>query len=202
MLLNNIHNDFWIGRGEYSKTLVVAYDLVIDRKGDTKVCSVAPNDGIAFTTELEEADVHSTNGMRMTRSGKSVICHICGKNHYANRCPDREEIVSKKKAEKVEDTPKKESTPKKASVNVTIGEDWGDGTDYGGLMFCQVTAETATNKTLNLEYQHALSQSGGHIRPTWVLLDNQSTVNMFSNRRLLKNIRRSNIDLDIFSTGV
>ena len=42
-------------------------------------------------------------------------------------------------------------------------------------MFCQVT----------------LGQSGGHIKPTWVLIDNQYTMDMFSNKRLLKNIRKS-----------
>ena len=47
-----------------------------------------------------------------------------------------------------------------------------------------------------------LSQSGGHISPTWVLLENQSTVKVFSNRHLLKNMSKSDRDLEIFSTGV
>ena len=70
-------------------------------------------------------------------------------------------------------------------------------------MLYQVTAETAvTNKNLKIEkYQHVLSQSGGHVIPTWVLLDNQFTVYVFSNRRLLKNIRKSDRGLAIFSTG-
>ena len=68
---------------------------------------------------------------------------------------------------------------------MTIGEDWGDDTNYGGLMFCQVT----------------LVQSGGNIKPTWVLIDNQSTVDVFSNRSLLKKIRKSDRSLAIFSTG-
>ena len=80
-----------------------------------------PKDGVAFTTESEETDVHSTDGMRMARSGKPVICHICGKNHYANMYPDREESASEKKAETVEYTPNKENTLEKALVNVTIG---------------------------------------------------------------------------------
>ena len=53
---------------------------------------------------------------------------------------------TEKKSEQVKDTPKKESAPTKASVNVTIREDWGGDTDYRSLIFCQVTAETATNK--------------------------------------------------------
>ena len=35
----------------------------------------------------------------------------------------------------------------------------------------------------NVEMQH-----GGHLPPEWILLDNQSTVDMYTNRRLLKNI--------------
>ena len=105
-----------------------------------------PNDGVAFTTESEEVDVHATDVMKLTRSGKPVICHICGNNRYANMCPYREERSPKKKAEKVKDTPNKESAPTKASVNGTIGEDWRYNNDYRGQIFCQVMAETATNE--------------------------------------------------------
>ena len=52
-------------------------------------------------------------------------------------------------------------------------------------MFCQVM----------------LGQSGGHIKPTWFLIDKQSNVGVFSNRRLLKNIRKLDRSLAIFSTG-
>ena len=52
-----------------------------------------------------------------------------------------------------------------------------------------------------VEHQFALSLSGGHINPTWVLFDNQSTVGVFSNRRLLKNIRKCDRALVILSTG-
>ena len=51
-----------------------------------------------------------------------------------------------------------------------IAEDWGDDTNYGGLVFCKLTAVTVVEK------KYALSQSGGHISPTWVLLDNQSNM--------------------------
>ena len=151
--------------------------------------------------ELEEADVNATNGTKMTQARNPVICHICGKKHYKKRCPYREESASDKKAEKVEDIPNKESAPKKPSINVTIEEDWGDNTDCSNLMLFQVTAEITTDKNLNMEYQHTLSQSGGNMNPTWVLLDNQSTVEVFSNRRILKNIRKSDRELEIFFTG-
>ena len=78
-----------MGRDEHPKTLTSAYDLETNWKRDTKGVGVTPNDGVAFTAEVEEAGVHATDGVKMLRIGKSVICHICGNNHYTNRFPDR-----------------------------------------------------------------------------------------------------------------
>ena len=182
-LLKELYNAFCIGRDEYPKTLTPAYDMAINQKGDTKGVGVTPNDDVPFTTKSEEAEVHTADRVKMTQTGKTVICHICEKNHYANRCLDREYGTPGNKSDKTKDTLIKETPPTKASVNLTIREDWVDDTNYGGLMFCQVKPGTAVDQ------QHTLSQSGGHINPTWDLLDNQSTVEVFSNRRLLKNIR-------------
>ena len=74
--------------------------------------------------------------------------------------------MSDKNTENVDDTPKKESAPEKASVNITIGEDWGDNTNYSSLMVYQVTEDTVPNKTLKMEYQHVMSYSGGNMSPT------------------------------------
>ena len=74
-----------MGHDEYPKTLTDAYELEINWKGDTKGARVTPNDGVALITKPEEADVHATGVMKLERTGKPVICHICGKNHYAKR---------------------------------------------------------------------------------------------------------------------
>ena len=78
-LLNDLHNTFRMGRNDYPKTLTSAYNLSINWKGDTKGVGVTPNDGVAFTTESEEAEIHATNRVKMTRTCKLVICHRCGK---------------------------------------------------------------------------------------------------------------------------
>ena len=67
VMLNNLHNAFLMGRKKYPKMFIDAYDLAINWKGDTKGPRVTPNDGIAFTTKSEEADVHTTDMMKMTR---------------------------------------------------------------------------------------------------------------------------------------
>ena len=85
VLINNMHNNFCMGCDKYPKTLTDAYDLIINWKGDTKGIGMTPDDGVAFTTESEEADVHATDRVKIAQTGKPVICHIYVKNHYANR---------------------------------------------------------------------------------------------------------------------
>ena len=74
-----------MGNEKYPKTLTAAYCLEINWKGCTKGPSVTPNDGVAFTTKSEEADVNATDRTKLTQMGNPVICHICRKNHYVNR---------------------------------------------------------------------------------------------------------------------
>ena len=62
----------------------------------------------------------------MTQIGKPVIFHTCVNNHYDNRCPGREYGTLGKKEDEAEDTRRKEIPPTNASVNITIGEYWGD----------------------------------------------------------------------------
>ena len=121
VLLNELHNAFRTGRDEYPNTLIAAYDSDINWKGYTKGASVTPNNGVAFTADSEEVYVHATDGMKLTRTGKPVICHIYGKNRYTNRCPDREESAPEKKADNAVKNPKKEIPPTNTSVNLTIG---------------------------------------------------------------------------------
>ena len=52
VLLNDLHNTFWMGLNEYPNTLAEAYDLAIKLKVYTKGPIVAPNDGMDFATEL------------------------------------------------------------------------------------------------------------------------------------------------------
>ena len=85
-----MHNVLRMVCNKYPKTLTAAYDLAINWKGGTKGTGVTPNDGVAITTKSVEAYIQAIDGMKLKQTGKPVIFHICGKNHYATRCPDRE----------------------------------------------------------------------------------------------------------------
>ena len=72
-LLNDLHNAFRMGCNEYPKTLTSAYDLAINWKGDTKGIGVTPNGSAAFTTKSKETDIHTTDRVKTTCTGKLVI---------------------------------------------------------------------------------------------------------------------------------
>ena len=101
-------------------------------------------------------------------------------------------------------------------TNLTIGANQSEGWDdvshygvsffsYGGNCVCEnkiPTHDFCQSGKLNVDYSHILEQSeGGAVNQEWVLLDNQSTVDVFSNPRYLKNIQEIPVHLKIVSTG-
>ena len=99
---------------------------------------------------------------------------------------------------------KEDEASLEGSANVTIGTDddkWGDDVDYSGLMFTQSSTTVKDENDEAVDYDHILEQSKGAVDKLWVLLDNQSTVNIFFNGRLLRNIRTVKRKLTIYSTG-
>ena len=53
-------------------------------------------------------------------------------------------------------------------------------------------------KELKDKMKNILSQAAGKIDPTWVLLDSESTIDLFCNALLLTNIRKVDVKLNIF----
>ena len=51
------------------------------------------------------------------------------------------------------------------------------------------------------DVRNVQTQHGGRLPPDWILLDNQSTVDVFTSQHLLKNIRRSKKDMFIHCTA-
>ena len=59
--------------------------------------SVPPNYRLDLKTTVnkryEDAIIHATEGkMFINRVGNTVECHICGKNRYAKKFPDKDNI--------------------------------------------------------------------------------------------------------------
>eukprot|EP00957_Ditylum_brightwellii_P037666 2848531-Ditylum_brightwellii.AAC.1 len=63
--------------------------------------------------------------------------------------------------------------------------------------------ETSVSGKWATATEHLMQQTGvrGKIDPNWVLLDSQSTINVFCNASLLVNVRKAKGSLDIYSTA-
>ena len=120
--------------------------------------------------------------------------------HYASECPETLEYAQQMLAENAETgtnmlhhaTMVDPTTERMNEVNfVFLNHDEMELEDND-------TSFVFAQDLHNVEVQHR-----GHLPPEWIVLDNQSTVDVFTNRRLLKNIRRSKTNMLIHcTTGV
>jgi hypothetical protein len=104
---------------------------------------------------------------------RSITCHKCKKKgHYAPKCPGTEESV--------------EST----EANVTLlNLDESSDEENNEVVFMTVDIEEQSNKVEDDEHAVTLLNGSSTIDPNWVLLDTCSTVSLFRNEKLVKNIR-------------
>ena len=184
---------------------------------------VQTNEGQNTETDndyLEEAKTTHTNttlgeggrGRALGRTGgqgrrgasrDNIQCFRCGAmGHYASQCPETLEDAQRMLEDNAEtgtnmlhhatmDDPMNDIEPTREPINeMTFASLELDEAEDHDTSFVFVQDER------NVQTQH-----GGRLPPEWILLDNQSTVDVFTNRRLLKNIRRSKKDTFIHCTA-
>ena len=83
--------------------------------------------------------------------------------------------------------------PETGNLHATLGieDDNFSGEDNYGLDFLNLAADSVPEVPTKIDpiyYDTVFKQSGGKVNATWVLLDNRSTVNFFSNPDMVVNI--------------
>ena len=140
-------------------------------------------------------------GGRGGRGGNrsNIQCFRCGAmGHYASECPETLKDAQRMLAETTE-------TGTNMLQHATLNESTTDQLNemhFASLNFNELNQEdNDTSFVFTQDLRNVEAQHGGHLPPEWILLDNQSTVDVFTNRRLLKNIRQARTNMLIHCTA-
>jgi hypothetical protein len=184
-LLDRLQNDYLQGHDGYPKTLSGAYHLLTNWKAESHQMESTSNNGVSFTTSSSPQ-----NNVNPRNHRTNITCYRCGLNgHYANTCT----------AARVSNDRSNESTTmsqtnynESGSTLLTTGTMDNNHNDETEFLFYTCQDQGVILSTTN---------QMANIPRSWILLNNQSTIDVFSNPKLLKNIRKSDSTMNIHSTG-
>ena len=145
---------------------------------------------MAFAT----TPTNMSNNHSHTQRTNNITCYRCGRTgHYATNCPTGE--VSSGRVGNQGNQQNSSHTNQVSSENSSSL--LTEGTDRPAVDATQFIFYTHGQNEVSLHTTKGLS----NIPESWILLDNQSTIDVFSNPKLLVNIRRADKSMNILSTG-
>ena len=197
--MEDLENDYLQGNDNFPKSLTAAYNLLANWKQDprhiARINGLA-NDGVTFAniegSEAETALVNSGDGGggRTPRDKSHITCFNYGKKgHYASECK------AESTADKDKDTEPDEHAT--GSQMLIAGVEHGEFDDDAKVAFQFTNIGHGQREGGRLGSIVCELDNVGHLPREWILLDNQSTIDVFQNAELLTNIRKNTTSMDI-----
>jgi len=156
-LLQDLENEYLKDQDNYPRSLHQAYSLLVNWKAPTYIrgTPTGAHDGVVFTQGVQEVVPTVQTATTLVNTGpEKIVCRYCKESgHGVDDCP-------KLAAKLAREQP---TTTGTQLLTAGSGEDGFD--DQPGSA-----------------QDWLFSQSGGGIPSSWILLDNQSTVDVFVNR--------------------
>jgi hypothetical protein len=191
-LITDLQNDFLTEIDKYPKTMTAALSRLTNWK--SQFVNVRANNntsnGVSFTnvgdaqTDGETTKAPVVRAPRVPRSKAHITCFGCQeKGHYSSECP-KTKIVTTAGAAGVAGTANTQSGVELVTNAVASGEFDVSELHASFQFICDGT--TLTTASAHIQ-----------IPPTWILLDNQSTIDVFCNKQLLVNIHKTSSTMSI-----
>ena len=196
-LSEDLENSFTKGNDDYPENLVSAYHLINEYKCWQPKSAAPDSSGVAFAQKNSKGKDEQKN--KYDSWQKKATCHHCGKlGHIRPNCPalkdDDDKDVSAEPSDPTKNNPKNTSKEKKSSLkkktafaqNAAPSESENDG-------------ESDSNQFVTFGFCNT-SPSPMNLR-NMILLDNQSTVDLFCNRKLVSRVWKTDDSMTVHGNG-
>jgi hypothetical protein len=218
---NNLLEAYIAKRDEYPTTRSDAISL-LNKYDDKKTVQHVPSEGTAFTQKGKKGEAAKKGGKSKNEDDKddgekkkkfyeNKECFLCGKKgHSVKKCPERQNkdasddsSISSKSSKRINDFERKLKNANKqfAQLKSQLEEEDSDSSDDDQSHFQFMNVSFLNKRKNEMLFKQSRGKLDGLDLRQVILLDNQSTMSLFCNKRLVTNIRESDEPLTLQSNG-